>query len=284
MRRPMTSISVQGVETPRWLYGTAWKEERTEGLVGGALAAGFRGIDTANQRRHYDEAGVGAALRAAIARGDVTREALFLQTKFTYVEGQDSRLPYDPRADVATQVRQSFASSLEHLGVDRIDSYLLHGPRTAAGLARSDVAVWRVMEELQRDGKTRLVGVSNVDAPQLAALCALAEVRPAFVQNRCFARLGWDREVRAVCAAEGVVYQGFSLLTANRAELASAELRRVAATMGATPAQVVFRFAQQVGMVCLTGTTDPRHMCEDLAADGFDLSAAEVAAIEGLSG
>jgi diketogulonate reductase-like aldo/keto reductase len=168
--------------------------------------------------------------------------------------------------------------------VDGIDSYVLHGPRTSAGLTRSDVEVWRAMEELHREGQTRLVGVSNVSAAQLAAICALAEVRPAFVQNRCFARLGWDREVRAVCAAEGVVYQGFSLLTANRSELASAELRRVAASIGATPAQVVFRFAQQVGMICLTGTTDPRHMREDLAADGFELSAADVAVIEGISG
>ena len=113
---------------PTFLYGTAWKEDETERLVGLALDAGFRGIDTANQRKHYFEAGVGNAVARAIAAGAVRRDDLFLQTKFTYVESQDRRLPYDPKADPGEQVRQSFASSLEHLQVERIDSYVLHGP------------------------------------------------------------------------------------------------------------------------------------------------------------
>src|ERR1700678_4121956 len=96
---------------PAFLYGTAWKEERTAGLVGLALRAGFRGIDTANQRRHYFEGGVGEALESAYAAGVVTRSELFLQTKFTYRPGQDHRLPYDPSAPLATQVAQSLASS-----------------------------------------------------------------------------------------------------------------------------------------------------------------------------
>lgn len=279
----MLTVEARGVETPALLYGTAWKEERTRPLVEAALAAGFRGIDTANQRRHYHEAAVGEALAAAAAQG-IGREDLFLQSKFTYPEGQDARLPYDPSAALPAQVRQSLSSSLEHLGTDRLDSYLLHGPRASRGLSRDDVVAWRTMEDLQREGRTRLVGASNVTAAQLAALCELAEVRPAFVQNRCFARLGWDRETRAVCRAEGVVYQGFSLLTANRRELASAPVRRIAAELGRTPAQVVFRLALQLGMVCLTGTTDPRHMREDLEVHGFALSAEQVAELEGLSG
>lgn len=278
------TVTVQGVDVPGFLYGTAWKEERTEALVRGALAAGFRGIDTANQRRHYHEAGVGAALARAGEAGGPGREELFLQTKFTYAEGQDHRLPYDPAADFPTQVRQSFARSLEHLGVERLDGYLLHGPRTRAGLSDGDVEIWRTMEELHDGGGTRLIGVSNVTAAQLVALCGLARVRPAFVQNRCFARAGWDREVRRVCAAEGVVYQGFSLLTANRAELAGPAVRRIAAAHGRTVPQVIFRFALHLGMICLTGTTDPAHMREDLAALDFDLADEEVAAIERISG
>jgi diketogulonate reductase-like aldo/keto reductase len=278
------TVLAQGVEVPDFLYGTAWKEERTATLVGEALAAGFRGIDSANQRRHYHEAGVGAALAAAFAAGTVGRDELFLQSKFTYLEGQDARLPYDPAADYPTQVRQSFDSSLAHLGVERLDSFLLHGPRTGIGLSTADVEVWRAMEGLQRTGRVRRIGVSNVTAAQLALLCERAEVAPAFVQNRCFARLGWDREVRAVCRAEGVVYQGFSLLTANRAELGSPLVRRLAAERGATAPQVIFRFALQLGMVCLTGTTDPRHMREDLAARELELSRPEIAAIEAISG
>src|SRR5262249_20045274 len=108
---------VRGVAVPSIMYGTAWKEERTEALTSEAIACGFRAIDTANQRKHYLEAGVGAAIAAAVASGNVTREQLFVQTKFTYQRGQDHRLPYDPDADLATQVHQSIHSSLHHLAL-----------------------------------------------------------------------------------------------------------------------------------------------------------------------
>lgn len=277
-----SSRTVHGVEVPVMLYGTAWKEERTEPLVRQALAAGFRGIDTANQRRHYHEAGVGAALAGAFAEGAVSRHDLFLQTKLTYAEAQDHRLPYDATADLPTQVRQSFASSLEHLGVERLDSYLLHGPRARFTLAADDVTAWRAMEELQRESRVRLLGVSNVTANQLAALCRVAHVAPAFVQNRCFARAGWDAQVRQVAAAEGVVYQGFSLLTANQEEIARPAVGRIAARHGKTRAQEVFRFALQLGMICLTGTTDPDHMHQDLSLHDFELSEDEMRVMAGL--
>ena len=275
-----TTRNVQGVDVPPFLYGTAWKEDRTAALVSEALAAGFRGIDTANQRKHYHEAGVGDALE----RGGIERAALFLQTKFTYAEGQDARLPYDPRAPYAEQVRQSFASSLGHLRTDRLDSMLLHGPRTRRGLAPSDREVWRAMEELQREGKVGLIGASNMDPGQLAMLCDFAEVQPAFLQNRCYAWSGWDRATREVCRERGVIYQGFSLLTANRAELASRPVKTIASRYGKTPSQVIFRFALQVGMICLTGTTDPTHMREDLDVFDFEMSEEEIATIEGMSG
>src|SRR5689334_9382243 len=111
---------------PTFIYGTAWKEDRTEGLVLEALDAGFRAIDTANQRKHYYEEGVGRALRQKL--GSIARDDLFIQTKFTFRDGQDDRLPYDPKASVAEQVAQSFQSSLSHLGLDRVDSLVLHGP------------------------------------------------------------------------------------------------------------------------------------------------------------
>ena len=267
--------------TPPFLYGTAWKEDATERLTRLAIEAGFRGVDTANQRRHYFEAGVGAAVAGAIRDGLVTRDELFLQTKFTSRDGQDHRLPYDPNADPATQVRQSFASSLEHLRVETIDSYVLHGPSRRRGLAEVDRIVWRAMEDLP----ARFLGVSNVALDQLEELVAFAKIRPAFVQNRCFAATGWDYEVRAFCRANGIVYQGFSLLTANVRELrGSAAFQEIVRRTGRTPAQVVFRFAIGIGMLPLTGTTDPAHMREDLAAlTDFELSAEDVARIEALA-
>ncbi len=272
-------IEVQGVRVPRLVYGTAWKEDRTAALVGEALAAGFRGIDTANQRKHYVEAGVGEALRAA----QLARDQVFLQTKFTYARGQDHRLPYDPAAPLATQVAQSFASSLEHLGVDRIDSYLLHGPESGTGWGAGDREVWREMEALQRAGRVGLLGVSNVALDQLLTLCAEATVAPAIVQNRCHARTGWDRETRAVCRERGIAYQGFSLLTANRAELQAAAVVKIAARLEATVPQVVFRFAMAVGMMPLTGTTNRLHMEQDLAARQLVLGAGDVAVLEAVA-
>src|SRR3954467_2147734 len=143
---PDHTLSIDGVRVPRFLYGTAWKEQETERLTELALRQGFRGIDTANQRRHYDEAAVGRAVAASVASGLVARAALFLQTKFTHRRGQDHRLPYDPGAPIPTQVEQSFSSSLTHLGTGVIDSYLLHGPTRPNGLAEADWEAWGAME------------------------------------------------------------------------------------------------------------------------------------------
>ena len=277
------TMSVAGVEVPDFVYGTAWKEDETERLTTLAIDAGFRAIDTANQRRHYFEAGVGAAVARALSEGVVRRDELFLQTKFTDREGQDHRLPYDEHAAPAVQVRQSFDSSLEHLRVDAIDSYVLHGPSRRRGLGDRDREVWRAMEELHRAGKTRFLGISNVALDQLEELADFATVKPSFVQNRCFAQTGWDAAVRTFCGQNGIVYQGFSLLTANMAELRSAAFRAIVERVRRTPAQIVFRFALQVGMLPLTGTTNPDHMREDLQSRDFTLSDDDVRLIEELA-
>jgi diketogulonate reductase-like aldo/keto reductase len=272
------------VSTPEFLYGTAWKEDRTPALTELALRAGFRGIDTANQQRHYFEAGVGQGLAAAYRAGVVTRADVFLQTKFTYQHGQDHRLPYDPSADVATQVAQSMQSSLEHLGTDHVDSYVLHGPASGYGWSEDDVEAWSAMVTERDAGRTRLLGVSNVSLRHLQQMEATGTEAPAFVQNRCFARRGWDRVVRAHCRARNIIYQGFSLLTANPEVLHHPLVGRIAARFQATPAQVVFRFSQAVGMLPLTGTTNAEHMKQDLASRALTLSADEVQAIESLAG
>jgi diketogulonate reductase-like aldo/keto reductase len=262
------------------MYGTAWKEERTAALTRAALDAGFRAIDTANQRKHYFEAGVGEAVRDFLRDQGLPRSALFLQTKFTHARGQDHRLPYDPAAAPATQVAQSFHSSLEHLHTDYLDAYVLHGPSHAQHLSSADWEVWRAMSELLRAGRTRLIGISNVSLSQLVSLCDGDGVRPAFVQNRCYASSGWDREVRAFCRAHDIVYQGFSLLTANRRELASPAIRRLMERHRRTAAQLVFRFAAQVGMLPLTGSSDAGHLREDLACFDFTLGDEELDSIE----
>ena len=267
------------METTDIIYGTAWKENDTERLVTLALEAGFRGIDTANQRKHYHEAGVGLALRAAFAKG-LRRGEVFVQSKFTFVGGQDSRVPYDPQAPIATQVAQSHASSLEHLGLTSLDSYVLHGPWRRGVWSPEDAEAWSAMEALREAGGVGQLGVSNVSLEQLQGLCAGARVAPAWVQNRCYARTGWDADVRQFCHKHSVRYQGFSLLTANPAVLASRPVQAMAKRHGKTPAQLVFRFTRQVGMVPLIGTADPEHMRDDLAASGFTLSPSELAQLD----
>ncbi|HEY2990437.1 MAG TPA: aldo/keto reductase [Candidatus Binatia bacterium] len=275
----MTLTAYNHVTLPSFMYGTAWKKEATTRLVELAVATGFRAIDTANQLIHYQEALVGEALQALDKKG-VTRETLFLQTKFTPVGGQGGYPPYDPSADLTTQVRQSFDSSLKHLRTDTIDSYVLHSPYSRRGLGAADWEIWAAMEELYRSGKTKMIGVSNITAGQLELLCEQAKVKPMVVQNRCFAALGWDYEVRQICLATDIIYQGFSLLTANQEVLVQPEIHAIAQRLGAGIAQVIFRFAQQIGMLPLTGTTSQQHMKEDLAAEKFELSAEELQQIE----
>ncbi len=277
------SIIIDGLQIPRFFYGTAWKEERTQQLVELALAQGFRAIDTANQRRHYHEAAVGQAIASAIGKALVSRGDLFLQTKFTFQRGQDHRLPYDPRASIATQVEQSFASSLEHLGLETIDSFLLHGPTQREGLVADDWAAWRAMESIHGSGSVRMLGVSNVTLAQLKELVAQARIPPRLVQNRCYAVRGWDHDVREFCAANGLAYQGFSLLTANRELLARSEIAAIAKRHGRAVAQIIFRFALEIGMLPLTGTTDANHMREDLNVFRFALEPDEVERIDRLS-
>src|SRR5262249_49883662 len=107
---------------------------------------------------------------------------------------------------------------------------------------------------------------------------------PAFVQNRCYARLRWDRDVRAFCRERGIIYQGFSLLTANLEVLEHPLVANLAARAKATSAQIVFAFARAVGILPLTGTSSAEHMRQDLASLDLRLPQDDVAAIESLLG
>jgi diketogulonate reductase-like aldo/keto reductase len=275
----MTITAYNQVSVPSFMYGTAWKKDATARLVQQAVESGFKAIDTANQLIHYSEEGVGHALQELSKKG-VQRESLFLQTKFTSVNGQDHRTPYDASANLTTQVNQSFDSSLKHLHTDYLDSYVLHGPYSRGGLGEKDWEVWTAIEAHYTSGKAKMIGISNVSAYQLVELCAKAKTKPMMVQNRCYATMGWDQEVREICRAQGIIYQGFSLLTANPQVMADPAVRAMAKKLGTGAAQIVFRFAMQVGMLPLTGTTKEQHMKEDLAAENIHLSPEEIQQIE----
>jgi diketogulonate reductase-like aldo/keto reductase len=269
-----------GVKMPWIVYGTAWKKERTADLVVSAVQAGFRGIDTAGQPRHYDEPRVGEALGRLKAEG-IGREDLFLQTKFTPLAGHDpERIPYDPDAPLKTQVAQSFASSQQNLGAEVVDSLVLHSPiEPHAAL----MEVWGAMEEIHRAGGARQLGISNCyDPGVIERLYAESEVRPAVLQNRFYKATGYDAELRRFCADRGVVYQSFWTLTANPHVLAHEAVLVPGQKYGKTPAQVFFRYLSHSGIVPLTGTSSEQHMREDLDVLDFELSDAEQESIGAL--
>jgi diketogulonate reductase-like aldo/keto reductase len=175
------------------------------------------------------------------------------------------------------------ASSLEHLRTDYVDSYLLHGPSSQIW-ADADAEVWEAMIKERTAGRTRQIGVSNVSLRHLQQMEKMHAKGPAFVQNRCFARLGWDRDVREFCDERKIIYQGFSLLTANVEVLQHPLVSTLAKGANATPAQVIFSFARAIEMLPLTGTCDGEHMRQDLASSELVLPIAAVEEIESLAG
>jgi diketogulonate reductase-like aldo/keto reductase len=165
-------------------------------------------------------------------------------------------------------------STLEHLRTTYVDSYILHGPSSSRGITGHDWSVWRAMESLHDKGQARLLGISNASRDQLQTLHDGARVKPAFIQNRCFATTGWDQDVREYCKATGITYQGFSLLTANPAALRSRAIIRAAErTAGRRPRSSPF--AMDVGMIPLTGTRAPL-ICEKTSPRRVELDPAEV--------
>jgi len=266
--------------TPSILYGTAWKRQDTQPLVRLAIQSGFRGVDTACQPKHYDEGGVGAGIMACVNAG-LARSELYLQTKFTPVSGQDPRrCPYDADAPLSEQVAQSFIVSLQNLQTDYLDCLVLHSPMPTMAQTR---VVWREFESLvEADGVLQL-GISNCyRLEDLAALYDSARIKPAVVQNRFYAETGYDREIRSFCRERQIIYQSFWTLTGNPHLLAHATMTALAIAHQRTPAQILFRYLTQIGVVPLIGTRSESHMIEDLTIFDFELTESQQYAIEQL--
>jgi diketogulonate reductase-like aldo/keto reductase len=171
------------LKMPQIMYGTAWKKERTCDLVVAAIRAGFRGIDTACQPKHYYEPGVGLALQRLAAEDGIKREEIFLQTKFTPIRGQDPKnVPYDTKAPLAIQVQQSLQKSLQNLQTSYLDSLVLHSPLDTH---QNTMLVWREFEAFVRQGTVRQLGISNnYDLASFQAIFRDAEIKPTILQNR----------------------------------------------------------------------------------------------------
>lgn len=271
-------LSNRRIRIPRIIYGTAWKKADTARLVRLAIQTGFRGIDTACQPKHYDEAGVGTGVAASLGQG-LSRAELYLQTKFTSLSGQDpDRIPYDRKATLPDQIAQSVKASLVNLQTDYLDCVLLHSPMPTMAQTQS---AWRALEAFVDAGQVRQLGISNCyRQDDLEGLFEGARIKPAVVQNRFYADTNYDRHIRAYCDQRQIIYQSFWTLSANPQLLAHESIGAPAAAHKRTPAQILFRYLTQIGIVPLTGTRSEVHMRDDLSIFDFTLSNAEQSAID----
>lgn len=262
------------------IYGTAWKKERTVELVLSAWQAGFRAFDTACQPKHYREDLVGEALGQILQTG-VARTDFYVQTKFTPPTGQDAAsIPYNRALPVAEQVAQSFEVSLKNLCTDYVDGLILHSPLQTL---EETLTAWRAFERIYEYGAARRLGISNCyDLDFFKQLYAQAKVKPSIVQNRFYAKTDFDKNLRAFCLQQGVVYQSFWTLTANPHILEQPVIMLLCRRLRKTPAQIFFRYLVARGITPLTGTSDLEHMQEDLAISEFELAVDDLKAIDEL--
>lgn len=261
-----------------FLYGTAWKEQQTTELVVQAIRAGFRGIDTACQPKHYQEDLVGKALQRLAVEDNLPREKLWLQTKFTALRGQDPRrIPYDPKVPLATQVEQSIQRSLQNLGTSYLDSLVMHSPMPTL---EENLEVWGVFERALQAGQVRQLGISNCyDFRAFQMIYEAVRIKPKVLQNRFYADSGYDRELRAFCLEKGIKYQTFWTLTANPHVLVLPPIRKATQRLEASPAQVLFAWLIRSGHQPLTGTRSLEHMKQDLEAAQMVLTDTEMSDI-----
>ncbi|WUD78717.1 aldo/keto reductase [Streptomyces sp. NBC_00510] len=228
--------------------------------VATALEAGYRSIDTAALYRN--ERGTGRA----IAASGIPREELFVTTKLWNTDqGHDNAL-------------RAFDASLDKLGLDHVDLYLIHWPTPARGLYGE---TWRALEKIHADGRARAIGVSNFPVAQLQHLLDEGGVVPALNQIELHPNLP-QSELRAFHAAHGIATEAWSPLGQGRGLLDEPALAALAAKHGRTPAQVVLRWHLQLGNVVIPKSVTPSRIRENIDVFGFELDGEDLAAIEAL--
>ncbi|KAF2194000.1 aldo-keto reductase-like protein [Zopfia rhizophila CBS 207.26] len=260
---------ISGRSEPSFIYGTAWKKNQTSRLVKEALIAGFRGVDTAAQPRHYQENLVGNALREAYREGIVKRGDLYVQTKYTTPAGQDlNNMPYHPLDPLETQIHTSVASSLRNLRPNEdsdedsyIDCLLLHSPLPTI---EQTLEAWKLLESYVPH-KIRNLGISNVTLPILQSIYEKSSIKPSVVQNRFYPDTKYDVPLRDFCQKRNISYQSFWTLTGNPKLLKSEAVAMLAASAKVSGSLALYSLVVDLGIIVLNGTSSVQHMEEDLA-------------------
>ena len=248
-----------GTTIPQLAFGT-WQvpDADVTPAVLHALEAGYRHIDTA--QAYGNEAGVGRA----IASGGVPREELYITTKLWNDAHQ--------KADA----RRAIESSLEKLGLDRVDLYLIHWPATVT-YGDSYIEAWDAFQEFKAEGLVTSIGVSNFHAAHLDAISGevpavnQVEVHPTFAQV----------PLRALCEERGIKVESWSPLGSG-ADLGNAELAAIAGAVGKSVAQVIIRWHLQHGLIVLPKSVTPARIEENFAVFDFELDADTMARIDAL--
>ncbi|MFF4390379.1 aldo/keto reductase [Streptomyces sp. NPDC001552] len=253
-----------GTLMPQLGYGV-WQvpDAEAERAVGTALEAGYRSIDTA--AIYGNEKGTGKA----VAASGLPREELFVTTKLW--NGPKQKWGRD-------QVLRAFDDSLAKLRLDHVDLYLIHWPRPM----RDDfVAIWKTFEEIAASGRAKAVGVSNFRAEDLERIAAESELVPAVNQVELHP-LFPQAELRAEHAGRGIATEAWSPLGQGKELLTLPAVAAIAAAYGRSAAQVVLRWHLQHGNIVIPKSVTPARIRENLDVFGFELAAADMAALDAL--
>lgn len=251
-----------GVAMPQLGFGV-WQvpDDEATGAVGTALEAGYRSIDTAAVYRN--EKGTGKALASA----GVPRDELFVTTKLWNAEqGYDTTL-------------RAFDASLDKLGLDYVDLYLIHWPMPATDKYAD---TWKAFEKILSDGRSRAIGVSNFQPPQLQRLIDEYDIVPAVNQIELHPHLQQSIP-RAYHADHGIATEAWSPLGQGKDLLDEPVLGGIARKHGKTVAQVVLRWHLYIGNVVIPKSVTPSRIRENIDVFDFDLDSADVEAITGLN-
>ncbi|KZT70674.1 Aldo/keto reductase [Daedalea quercina L-15889] len=250
--------SIPSIAFGTWTLGSG---QQSTDKVDQAISVGFNHIDTAQAYRNEYEAGV------AIQESGLAREDLYITTKYSGLNGLD--------------VETSIQNSLNNLGVNYVDLYLIHHPR----LAVPDIpTAWSKMEKLHSDGLVKSIGVSNFNVPQLQTLLDSAKIKPAANQILFHPYvLGQQAPLVEFGNMNGIVSEAYSVLTPLTHQTGGPvdrPLKEIASRLNAEPEQVLLAWAKSKGVVVVTASTRKERLEGYLAAGDLKLTNEDIAAID----